>query len=259
MLASETDNDGAGRRLVLAHGFTQTGRCWSDFGTELASDREVVRVDMPGHGNSGRGTADLLHAAGLLGHTGGRGVYVGYSMGGRVALHLALGLTAHSLDSVDSVEGLVLIGATAGIDDRDERRERRAQDEILARRIEEHGVEPFIDEWLALDLFAGLDADSNCRDERLTNQAGELANSLRNSGTGTQEPLWDRLGGLTMPVLVLAGENDAKFTELGRRLAGGIGVNATFETVPGAGHTTHLERPAETAMLVRSWLDAFSR
>jgi 2-succinyl-6-hydroxy-2,4-cyclohexadiene-1-carboxylate synthase len=81
-----------------------------------------------------------------------------------------------------------------------------------------------------------------------------LAATLRNLSTGRQTPLWDRLPKLAMPVLVLAGEDDHKYTRLGRQTATTIGDNATFATIPGAGHAAHLERPVTTALLVREFL-----
>ncbi len=117
-----------------------------------------------------------------------------------------------------SVERLVLIGATAGIDDDDERADRRRADELLADHIEAIGVEAFIDEWLSTPLFARLTPSNDQRGDRLRNTAAGLASSLRSTGTGTQTPLWDRLGEIEAPVLVLVGEEDAKFRALGERL-----------------------------------------
>lgn len=136
-------------RLVMVHGFTQTARCWGPFGTDLAADHDVWAVDAPGHGDSAGVEADLVDGATLLGATGGRATYLGYSMGGRLALHLALSRPALT-------ERLVLIGATAGIEDEDERSARKAADEALAAHIEDIGVDAFLEEWLALPLFAGL-------------------------------------------------------------------------------------------------------
>lgn len=241
-------------RVVLAHGFTQTARSWAPF-EQLLAERvpgvETVPVDLPGHGDSRADPAlDLPGSAAHLVDTGGTAVYVGYSMGGRVALHGALA-------SPDRVRALVLIGATAGIDDDAERAERQAADEQLADRIEQIGVEAFLREWLRNPLFAGLSADAADVGDRLRNTAAGLAASLRNTGTGTQEPLWSRLGEIRVPVLVLAGEHDAKFRELGGRLAAAI-PEATFVVVPGAGHTVHLEQPVATADIVADWLDVAS-
>jgi 2-succinyl-6-hydroxy-2,4-cyclohexadiene-1-carboxylate synthase len=236
-------------RFVLVHGFTQTARSWSTFGDllhEQLAEAETVAVDLPGHGNAPPpADADLWESAERLVDTGGAATYVGYSMGGRVSLHAALAHPAR-------VRALVLMGATAGIDDPDERRTRRAADERLADHIEAVGVETFVDEWLANDLFAGLTQQTAMRDDRLRNSAVGLAASLRATGTGTQEPLWERLHEIDVPVLVLAGEHDTKFRSNGERLARLL-TTSTFEVIAGAGHSAHLEQPEATAAAIARW------
>jgi 2-succinyl-6-hydroxy-2,4-cyclohexadiene-1-carboxylate synthase len=241
-----TECRGAGDRLVLLHGFTQNRRCWGEFADDLAADHELMLIDAPGHGDSGSLIADLEQSALLSGTAGGRAIYIGYSMGGRLALHLALARP-------DLVTALVLIGATGGLETDDERSERRRADEELADHIETIGVSAFIDEWLAQPLFASLSEQAAFRDERCTNTAAGLASSLRLCGTGTQRPLWSELGRLQMPVLILAGEHDEKFIALGKRLAANIGTNAEFMIVPDSSHSAHLENPHVTASLLRSW------
>jgi 2-succinyl-6-hydroxy-2,4-cyclohexadiene-1-carboxylate synthase len=238
---------GAGPRLVLVHGFTQTRRCWGPVADDLARDHELVLVDAPGHGRSAHVDADLVEGGRLVAEVGGPAVYVGYSMGGRIVLHTAL-------ERPDVVRGLVLVGATAGLESAAERAARVADDEARARRLEQVGVAAFLDEWLALPLFAGLSPAAAARAERLENTAAGLASSLRRAGTGTQWPTWDRLGGIDAPTLVVAGADDAKFVALGRRLADGIGAHATFDTVPDAGHTAHLEQPGAFLARLRPWL-----
>jgi len=238
---------GSGPRIVLLHGFTQTSDCWGPLAEDLATDHELVLVDAPGHGGSGEVLADLEKSASLSGAIGGPGTYLGYSMGGRTALHLALARP-------DLVERLILIGATGGLDNEHERSDRRAADELLADRIEAIGVDEFVDEWLRQPLFSALDENVAHRTERCTNTADGLARSLRTCGTGTQRPLWSELNQLEMPVLVLAGASDAKFSELGARLCASIGANATFAAVPESGHSAHLENPTGTAVLIRGWL-----
>lgn len=243
------DTLGTGPRLVLVHGFTQTGRCWLPLAGELSLDHEVVMVDAPGHGRSASVEVDLVSGARLLGEVGGRATYIGYSMGGRLALHLGL-------LRPDLVERMVLVGATAGIDDPDERAARRLADEALAERLETVGVESFVDEWLDQPLFAGLTPDAAQRHERLHNTTTGLASSLRLAGTGTQAPLWDRVAHLEMPVLLVAGEGDVKFTALAERLAAAIGPNARTTVIAGAGHSVHLEQPAAFLAALRAWLAA---
>jgi len=241
----------ATRRWVFAHGFTQTSRSWTTFERLLRarqSDVESVAVDLPGHGDAPPpADADLWASADRLTADGGAGTYVGYSMGGRVALHAAL---SHP----DDVQRLVLIGATAGIDDPDEREERRLADERLADHIEDVGVPGFIDEWLTNPLFAGLTDATAMRADRLRNTAAGLAASLRATGTGTQAPLWHRLGEIACPSLVLVGERDAKFTELGRRLCGGLPA-AELIVIEDAGHSVHLEQPEATADAIATWAE----
>jgi 2-succinyl-6-hydroxy-2,4-cyclohexadiene-1-carboxylate synthase len=241
----------ATNRFVLAHGFTQTARSWATFERLLDArlgDVETVAVDLPGHGDAPPpADADLWTSAGRLVDLGGIGTYVGYSMGGRVALHVALAFP-------DAVRRLVLIGATAGIEDAHERRARRDADERLADHIESVGVPTFIDEWLANPLFAGLTDATALRADRLRNTTVGLSASLRATGTGTQEPLWDRLDAIECPVLVLVGEHDEKFTALGRRLVDAL-PDAELVVVADAGHSVHLEQPEATVAALIRWLE----
>src|SRR6478736_8740059 len=140
---------GHGPRVVLVHGFTQTHESWDPVTADLATDHEVVVVDAPGHGGSSGVRADLWAGADLLGDVGGRATYVGYSMGARLVLHLALGRP-------ELVDRLVLLGGTAGIDAADERAERRLADERLAEELERDGTERFLERWLAQPIFEGL-------------------------------------------------------------------------------------------------------
>jgi 2-succinyl-6-hydroxy-2,4-cyclohexadiene-1-carboxylate synthase len=244
---------GSGRPLVLAHGFTQTGRCFGALSDDLATDHRLVLVDLPGHGGSAAVEADLPSGAELLVRAGGRGCYVGYSMGARFCLHAAL---AHP----EAVSSLVLVSGTAGLEDALERRARRIADEQLADELAPlsggsptTSVEQFLRRWLAQPMFAGLDERGAAFAERARNSAAGLASSLRRAGTGTQQPLWDRIGELEMPVLSITGGLDEKFTALARRMVGAIGANASAVVVAQAGHAPHLERPAEVARLVRSF------
>jgi 2-succinyl-6-hydroxy-2,4-cyclohexadiene-1-carboxylate synthase len=239
---------GRGPRIVLLHGFAQTRDCWGPLYDDLVRDHEVCRIDAPGHGRSSTFHAGLRTGARLVADQGGRATYLGYSMGARFLLHLALA-------NPELVERLVLIGGTAGIDDPDERAARREQDEAMAQRLEREGVEAFVDAWLAQPLFAGLGPDVQFRDARAENTVEGLAESLRQAGTGAQDPLWDRLHRLEMPVLVVAGGDDAKFSALGARLVESIGANAELAIIEGAGHAAHLEEPAAVVTVLRRFLN----
>jgi 2-succinyl-6-hydroxy-2,4-cyclohexadiene-1-carboxylate synthase len=238
---------GTGPRVVLAHGFTQTGACWGSLPAMLADDFEIVLVDAPGHGGSSAVTAALPESGALFGDVGGTATYLGYSMGARMLLHLALARP-------NMVERLILIGATPGIEDDEERTARRIADERLADRIRRIGVDRFVEEWLAQPMFATLPDDEECLSARRSNTADGLATILCSCGTGAQQPLWDRLPELSMPVLLLTGGRETKFTAIARRMAGLIGANASHLVIPDAGHAVHLEQPPGTARTVREWL-----
>jgi 2-succinyl-6-hydroxy-2,4-cyclohexadiene-1-carboxylate synthase len=170
-------------------------------------------------------------------------------MGGRVALHIGLGRP-------DLVERLVLVSATGGIEDAGERAVRRRDDEVLARSLEDDGVDAFLERWLATPMFADLSPEAAGLIARRENTAAGLAAALRLMGTGTQEPLLRRLDELTMPVLVVAGERDDTFAEQALHLGGWIGPTAQLALVPDAGHACHLENPQGFLDLVVPFLEA---
>jgi 2-succinyl-6-hydroxy-2,4-cyclohexadiene-1-carboxylate synthase len=235
----------SGPRIVLVHGFTQSAASWEPVAQALAGSHEVVTPDLPGHGRSPAAAGDLRSAAAELAASCGPATYVGYSLGGRVCLQLAL-------DCPEVVERLVLVSTTAGIEDLDERSERAARDEELARRIEEGGdrsLPAFLDEWLAGPLFQHLTDEAANRPARLVSTAAGLASSLRAHGTGAMLPLWERLGELGMPVVVVAGADDARFAALARRLAAAT-RRSSLVLVPGTGHAVPFEQPEAFARLV---------
>jgi 2-succinyl-6-hydroxy-2,4-cyclohexadiene-1-carboxylate synthase len=243
----------SGDRIVALHGFSQTGRCWGPLPDMLSAvGYEVSTPDLPGHGDSFDLAYDLATTAAVMADLAGPATYLGYSFGGRVALRLAV-------DRADVVERLVLIGATAGLEDPAERQERIQADQRLANTIEQGGVAAFLDRWQALPLFAGVPDCFRFRAERLRNSAVGLASSLRLAGAGAQEPIWHRLYELTMPVLIVTGELDAKFEQVGDRLADAIGDNARRVSIAGAGHTTHLEQPDELCAHLLRWLECTGR
>jgi 2-succinyl-6-hydroxy-2,4-cyclohexadiene-1-carboxylate synthase len=236
----------------MLHGFTQTGRLWGPFGDLLAQDHTLVGVDLPGHAGSDAVRADLPTTAGLV-----RDAVVatigeipsdlfGYSLGARVALHVATGTDL-------AIRRLVLVGATGGIEDTGARGRRREADEATAAALEASGdVDSFIARWLSSPMFAGL-ADAAQPEERRRNSASGLASSLRLAGTGTQEPLWDRLAELTTPLLALAGTDDTRFDAHALRMAKET-PNGVVTLIPGGGHAVHLAQPLVVARIVHHWL-----
>ena len=238
---------GSGPRLVVAHGFTQTARCWGAFGELLFPGREVVAADLPGHGGSSELRAGLADVGRLLLDAGGDEPFdlLGYSLGARVAIHAALG-------GPPTLRRLVLIGGTAGIEDPAARAARRSRDETLADELEGSGdVGAFLERWLAAPMFAGL--RDTAFTERMRNTAAGLASSLRLAGAGAQEPLWEQLPEVACPVLALAGADDVRFGLAAGRIADGVAAGV-MSLVPGAGHAAHLEQPRLAARIVEGFL-----
>ena len=235
-------------RVVAIHGFTQTGRSWPPQLVEhlQAEGYEVLTPDQAGHGTASNVRANLMEGAARLAELG-PATYVGYSMGGRLALHVAVHHPA-------AVERLVLIGATAGIEDDAERAERKHADDELAATIQRDGVDAFLVRWLANPLFASLPAEASGIEYRRENTPEGLAASLRLMGVGTQQPLWSRLGDVHVPVQLLVGELDQKFTALAIRMADAWGGPARVEVVHNAGHAVHLEHPLEVASRIAGFL-----
>lgn len=238
--------------MVLLHGFTQTARLWGSFGDILAHDHTLIGIDLPGHAGSADVRADLPTTAGLVRDAVlaciGEGPcdLLGYSLGARVALHIVTGTDLE-------VGRLVLIGGTGGIEDAEARNSRREVDEATAAALEASGdVASFIDRWVSSPMFSRL-ADGADTEERQRNGAAGLASSLRLAGTGTQEPLWNRIPRLVPALLAVAGADDARFAAHALRLAH-MAPQGTASLIPGAGHAAHLAQPEVVGRLVAHWL-----
>jgi 2-succinyl-6-hydroxy-2,4-cyclohexadiene-1-carboxylate synthase len=233
--------------VVLLHGFAGTGRLWDPVVARLDGERyRPLAPDLRGHGAAAARRPVSFDAIvdDVLRLAAHPFTLAGYSMGGRIALHVALA-------APERVRRLVLVATTAGIGDAAARAQRRAADEALAAETERGTIEAFADRWTAQPLFAGTppEAAAVWRADILDNDPAALAAALRGVGTGSMEPLWGRLGELAMPATVLAGEHDAKFRALGERLAAGL-PRGELVIVEGAGHGIPREDPAAVAAAI---------
>jgi 2-succinyl-6-hydroxy-2,4-cyclohexadiene-1-carboxylate synthase len=243
--------------LVMLHGFTGSAAGWgSHLDTLAAYGLRVIALDLPGHGQSDAPAdpqryaieycqQDILAALQELGVSQGQAVLLGYSMGGRIALYTAFS---------GFFRALILESASPGLEDPAEREQRRSSDEALAASIERDGVQAFIDRWEKLPLFASQSAlppesREALRRQRLNNRANGLAQSLRGVGTGVQPSLYARLPTLHIPVLLIAGELDTKFTSIARSMSQAL-PQSQLRIVPGAGHMIHLDQPEKFDSLV---------
>lgn len=239
---------GVSETVVLLHGFGGTHRAWDGVIERLPAKRcRPLALDLPGHGeyaDAERPISCSSCVAHVLRLAPERFALCGYSLGGRIALHVAL-------VAPERVSRLVLVSTGAGIDDPSERAERSATDHRLADRLEHAPFEDFIERWSAQPLFAGdpPEVGALAREDQRRNRPDALAAVLRGIGTGEMTPLWDRLSELTMPVTILAGDRDAKYQGLARRMDALL-PDATPILVSG-GHRLALENPAAVAEHVR--------
>ena len=207
----------------------------------LSETCDVVALDVPMPGTF----AGTAHA---VGDAGGRAVYVGYSMGGRLCLRLAI-------DRPDLVRALVLVSASPGLADRAERAARVETDELLADRVEREGVDAFLAHWLAQPMFATVPADAPGLADRRWLTPEYLAACLRALGAGVMEPMWDDLAKLVMPALLVTGTLDAKYTEIARRMLERMHPGVVHRQLDG-GHALPLEQPDAVGRLILDFVAA---
>lgn len=243
-----------GARALLLHGFTLTGGSWNGVIRALPAHWRTCAPDLRGHGRAGQSRpvsleavlGDVLRLAGAEeGPEQAPLVLVGYSMGGRLALHAALAAEMR-------LHHLVLIGASPGLADPREREARRAADERLADELERVTIEAFAARWGAQTaVLAGQPPEVArlARAERLRSTPEGLAAALRGLGTGALPSLWPRLGEVRVPVTLVVGERDDKFTAIASQMARRL-PHAELAVVAGAGHAVHLEQPAAVARIL---------
>jgi 2-succinyl-6-hydroxy-2,4-cyclohexadiene-1-carboxylate synthase len=262
VLNYEVSGDRRSPAVLFLHGFMGSSADWREVVAEIGERTFCIAVDLPGHGASlglppytyttEGATRAVIRT--LDGIEVPRPVVAGYSMGGRLALYLALRYP-------ERCAGLFLESASPGLESTEERVARRAADESKAERLESGDFEAFLRDWYGQPLFAPLAQDEDLLyrtiEARRRNCPGELARSLRDMGTGSQPSLWGELEHLSVPTLTVAGGLDEKYAGISSRMAS---VNPRLESavVPGAGHTVHAETPAAYNSLLWRFVDGLS-
>ena len=258
----EVSGDRRRPAVLFLHGFMGSSADWRGVMAALGDRTFCVAADLPGHGASLGLPPDTYTIEGatravintLDGLEVVRSVVAGYSMGGRLALNLALRYP-------ERCAGLFLESASPGLEGASEREARRAADESKARRLESGDLEAFLRDWHRQPLFASLARDENLLlrtiDAKRRNDPGELARSLWGMGTGNQPSLWGELEHLAVPTLAVAGGLDGKYAGISSRMAS---INPRIESavVPGAGHNVHAETLAAYISLLGRFLDRLS-
>lgn len=251
---------GKGAPLLLLHGFTGSTETWKETITYLEGDYRCIAVDIIGHGKSSCPTEkeeysielaarDMKEMMSELGHS--RFHVLGYSMGGRLALTLAVLFP-------DSIQSLLLESASPGLKTAEERQQREKSDAVLAEKIEREGIESFVHYWQGIPLFATQNKLSQRKREaiyqqRLRNSIIGLSGSLRGMGTGSQPSWWEALPALSMPVLLVTGTEDVKFTKIASEMAKLL-PSATWKEIKETGHAIHVEDSEKFGTIIKEFL-----
>lgn len=252
-------NRGASRRVVFLHGFLGDHRDWHGVIIRLGGSFECTAVNLPGHGRSLAAPDDSVYAmdatAGSVLRTldrlgVGRAAFVGYSMGARLALYLAV-------HHPGRVERLVLESGSPGLRTEDDRAARVAHDRQLAEELAGGDLAEFLDRWYRQSMFETLRAQDDVFEalmlRRLEGSPHGLAGSLRGMSPGAQPALWDRLPLLGIPALAIVGGRDEKYVQIAGDMAR-VCPTMRVETVDGCGHNVHAENPAEYTQRIRPFL-----
>jgi 2-succinyl-6-hydroxy-2,4-cyclohexadiene-1-carboxylate synthase len=243
------NNETSGDSVFFLHGFTGCAIDWLPIVSSLNKKFNYYLVDLVGHGKSDSPKENYYYFIDsivnqlkeiILRLSNNKIVLAGYSMGGRIVLNFAL-------QNYPLLKGLIVESGTWGISEENPRKERILKDEKLAQFIEDNPIDKFVDYWMNLDLFNTQKRFSNemlaqIKERKLENNKTGLANTLRCSGTGIMEPIYNKIKDIPIRTLLISGELDSKFTDINAEMVK-LFTNAEHKIIKNAGHNTHLEEP----------------
>jgi 2-succinyl-6-hydroxy-2,4-cyclohexadiene-1-carboxylate synthase len=260
-LRFQLQGDPASPRMLFLHGFWGNRHSFAEIIEGLGDRVYALTLDLPGHGSSPIGdcsidcsmesvaaqVTDLVDRLGFWPCT-----IVGYSLGGRLALYLAL-----TLPDPRQLTGLILESASPGLAEATARADRRQADEIWARRLELEPIEGVLDDWYRQPIFSSLVEHRSfpaLRSRRLSHHGPSLARVMRGLGLGQQPNLWPFLPLLTIPTLLIVGDRDAKFRRINHQIQAQNPDHITLQIMANCGHNCHIEDPKIYAAILRSVL-----
>ncbi len=230
--------------MIFLHGFLGSLEDWLPLASRLSLDYQCLLLDLPGHGNTETSRASdysiSATAKSLIEFLDGqnieRSVLVGYSMGGRLALYLAVHYPHY-------FEKVILESTSPGMQMSNERLARRISDERLANEMENMSTENFLQKWYDQPLFNSLRTHPKFEEllrQRISNNSVNWSASLLGMGVGRQPSLWNKLENLNMPILILAGEKDQKFRNIAFQMKE-LNPDFSISIIPQCGHVIHVE------------------
>lgn len=244
--------------ILFIHGFTCSSDYWNDVISNLGEDILCVTYDLPGHGKTTIHTDDTYYTLDFqlklidfiidFFQIKNFGIY-GYSMGGRIALNYAI---------KNKVDFLILESTNPGLESEDERNLRYVEDKKIVEFIESHSVKEFIDVWMAKDLFKDLSSNNpnmfnKIKTMKYHNNKTGLIKSLLGMSQGIIKPVWEELENLDIPVLLLSGSEDEKYTKIHKKM-NKLLPNAQNISIKGVSHNIHLSKPDVLAQYVKAFL-----
>src|SRR5699024_10157819 len=249
------NDNGFEETVLLMHGFLSDMSSMEPVAGNLKGHYNILLVDLPGFGDTKAGgdysmddVSDALAA--LIRSRWGKVHVAGYSMGGRVAVSLLVNYPG-------VIKSAVLESTSPGISDPADRTERQNLNRKRADSIVSDYAS-FIDGWEKMGLFQSQDsADAGQRmrqrENRLAQDPCGAAESLISYGTGVQKSYWKDLPEISVPVLLLAGEKDAKFVAINQSMEELI-PESRLEIIPDAGHNIHMEAADKFGIMVLEFL-----
>jgi len=248
----------------MLHGFMGRGEDWKAVAESITPAVRCLCPDLPGHGaqrydipNATTGITDI--AAALIEYLDGSGIgtctLIGYSMGGRIALHTALHYP-------NRISRLVLVSTSPGLRTEPERTSRFEQDQRLQQELADMGdesaeFEAFLRRWYQQPLFSELAKKPALLEPliqcRMKNNPPALSASLRALSVASQPDCWKELQQLGMPTLVVVGKKDEKYCRIGNKMAA-LFPKGRLEIIEGCSHSPHVESPEQFIAIMNSFL-----
>ncbi len=242
--------------VVFLHGLLGSTQDWDQIAPVIAQSHPVLLIDLPGHGRSQSTVLDeflgfeqtcQLIVESLLQTPYQSFVFVGYSLGGRVAMYLS---SHFELPSSISLCGLCIEGGNFGLRSEQDKQTRLNNDIQWAERFEQQPIADVLDTWYQQKVFSSLNPEQ--RQVLVTKRSDNLGHSigmmLRSTSLAKQPYLLDALHRSTIPMLYICGEADNKFQHLAEQ------SQLTYQIIAQAGHNAHVEQPERFTHVLNTFL-----
>ncbi|MCK5124773.1 MAG: 2-succinyl-6-hydroxy-2,4-cyclohexadiene-1-carboxylate synthase [candidate division Zixibacteria bacterium] len=245
------------RPILFLHGFMGSGKIWLPVIEQLQDSYYCLALDLPGHGETKANLGNLFFdtlAESLISFIDDNcnqpPIIIGYSMGGRIALYTAIKYP-------EKFHSIVLESSSPGIADGFERQKRLLSDRTVSEKFLQTDMRSFLIDWYKQPVFNYLSEKQGLTekiiDKKSSGNPEFYSKVVIALSPGRQIPLWNKLPFLFLPVLIIAGEIDQKYCEIGRRMTDAL-PKSRLEIIKNAGHIVHLENRKDFMSALNSFL-----